>query len=623
MKSYKVKNEAGQEWEVDEDKIDLAAKDGYLPVVTNGKVEHRVDFKDIPLAKKDGYLPKTGDSFMEAKDTFFDSMNQMIPGSGLIDKAVAATYAGMQEVGDIFRDDANKKDFKDRYQEALDSQDTERKVTEEKYPITSTVGSVAGIVPNVMIPNPYGKATGVIGAGQRILANTALSVADSATRNKDELIDEDRGLEDGVLAGGINTAVESLPLVGKVAKVGKRLLPATEGAFESVNKTAAKLGSLVPGTDINSDELFELMSDVSTRRKARNPIDKKVFEKFSEALTTVDDITDDQAAALYKKAEESLFNNVGEDDIEALFGPISDIRARTKAVQSRPELYGRANKILTNVDGILSLGTETERFKNMPTFGKTIEDIAESPAAGAVPNVLAHRLIEARRYIDDVTKNVDYDKMLKTERAQIIAARDSINRAFDGAPSAKPLREADEWYSNFTQKKKNALNKLEMPLPSGKREFTPEKVEQFLKSEAAQSKFIEREIKEFGDFMAATDVEGAGAAKGVFDYFNKAKETTSMMRELEKLKRASGGPSSQSINTIAQIYGIAQTSGVSILALPITNPSAWMKLVDSVGSSAEKGFLNKVTEASRKVLETLPPNVVTRMYMMGREDEEK
>lgn len=84
MATYKVKNEAGTEFEVDQNKVGEAEKDGFLPVVTNGKQEHRVSFSDLPLAKKDGFQLKTDESFLEGLSTFSDSMGQMIPGSGLI-----------------------------------------------------------------------------------------------------------------------------------------------------------------------------------------------------------------------------------------------------------------------------------------------------------------------------------------------------------------------------------------------------------------------------------------------------------------------------------------------------------------------------------------------------------
>jgi len=58
MAGYKVRNDKGQEFDVDEDKIHEAEKDGYLPVVSNGKEEHRVSLQDMPMAMKDGFSPK-------------------------------------------------------------------------------------------------------------------------------------------------------------------------------------------------------------------------------------------------------------------------------------------------------------------------------------------------------------------------------------------------------------------------------------------------------------------------------------------------------------------------------------------------------------------------------------
>jgi hypothetical protein len=57
MSSFTVKDESGSTFQVDESKIADAEKDGFLPVVTNGKDEHRVAFSDLSLAMKDGYSP--------------------------------------------------------------------------------------------------------------------------------------------------------------------------------------------------------------------------------------------------------------------------------------------------------------------------------------------------------------------------------------------------------------------------------------------------------------------------------------------------------------------------------------------------------------------------------------
>lgn len=57
MKSYKVRNESGETFEVDEDKLSDAEKDGFLPVVSNGEEEHRVSPSDMQKAMADGFHP--------------------------------------------------------------------------------------------------------------------------------------------------------------------------------------------------------------------------------------------------------------------------------------------------------------------------------------------------------------------------------------------------------------------------------------------------------------------------------------------------------------------------------------------------------------------------------------
>ena len=57
MREFTVRNDKGESFQVDEDKIQSAEKDGYYPVVSNGGQEHLVPFKDLHLAEKDGFSP--------------------------------------------------------------------------------------------------------------------------------------------------------------------------------------------------------------------------------------------------------------------------------------------------------------------------------------------------------------------------------------------------------------------------------------------------------------------------------------------------------------------------------------------------------------------------------------
>lgn len=546
---------------------------------------------------------------------------QMIPGSGIIDKIGAASYATQQEVGDLFRDDANKKDWKDRYQKVLDDQDVERKTLEDKYPVADTAGMAVGMVPNILIPTPGAAMKGAAGIATRVLGNTAISAADSATRNKDELIDLEAGQDAALLSGGISAGVEALPLVGKGLKAAKRMLPGTEDAYDFVNKGAAKLGSMVPGTDINSDELYELMKNKQGRLDARNAsknknVGDRIFEGTAATFKELDNVTDKQATEIYETAEKNFIESIRPQEISDLYLAGKQIEKQTEVINKRPELFGRAKRVIDNVDEIIKRGDVSEI--ELPTANKMIDDLADEIGEKELSQLTAQRMLSARRYIDDVTKNTDFDKMLKSERDEILRARKFINEALDNTSSAKELREADKFYSEFAQQKKNAFNKLEVPLPAGGRDFTPEKMEQFFKSEAAQAKFIQREMDKFGELISKQSVEGAEITSTVNKVLNEAKGVFGMARQLEDLKRSSGGPSSQSINAAMQAFGAYASSGSSLLLLPITNPSAWMKLVDVLGETAASPFIQKITEASKEVMKK-SPQLTTRLYLMGQE----
>lgn len=57
MRTFKVRDESGTEFEVDESKISEAERDGFLPVVSNGTESFRVSVSDLPKAQQDGFSP--------------------------------------------------------------------------------------------------------------------------------------------------------------------------------------------------------------------------------------------------------------------------------------------------------------------------------------------------------------------------------------------------------------------------------------------------------------------------------------------------------------------------------------------------------------------------------------
>jgi len=89
---------------------------------------------------------------------------------------------------------------------------------------------------------------------------------------------------------------------------------------------------------------------------------------------------------------------------------------------------------------------------------------------------------------------------------------------------------------------------------------------------------------------------------------------------LEGLKRSSGGPTSQAVNVLLQAGGGIATGGWSLLALPMSNPSGWLKIIDSA-APIEKKFLEKISTASRELLRRYP-RAASQLYILSKKDNE-
>lgn len=440
------------------------------------------------------------------------------------------------------------------------------------------------------------------------------------------------GIAQDTLTGGVigGVAQKALPaamnLAGKGikggAKLASKVIPGSEGALPIVNQTVAKLGSLVPGTDIDAHQLNELLSDTTSRRAARalkepGKLDR-IGQGTSDLFNEVADLSENQMSTAYNKGKRELFEKM--TDADAAKFDFAEINRIKGAVDQRPELFGRAGKVLNQVDGILTKGGVDEigkKTQDMP-FDFLTKNFKLSDAA----SIQANRLLEGRKFIDDVTKNVDYEKMLKSEKDMIVKTRQAINKQIDKLTGSKSLRNADAVFSEYAPAKKDAFFKLETPLPSGGREINADTAVAFLKSDKAQSRFIESKLADLGEIMTKLDVPGNNAIKDLNEtVISTVKENFKVLSKLEDLKRASGGPSSQAINTLMQLGGVYSTGGLSLLAIPITNPAAWMKLVDGADQSL-KPFLMKISDAARKVAKERP-QLAARLYVVGKQQAEK
>lgn len=157
MKSYSVKNESGQTFEVDEDKVAQAERDGFLPVVSNGKDEHRVSFNDLQLAEQDGFKPVLTSTakpsvitsavrkgFQGLTSSFLDE------GAGVVNAVLRAggleNTVGPFENITFANDYPTAEDLKNAYRAGRDDMRNALKTDSEVNPITSGVAEIGGAI---------------------------------------------------------------------------------------------------------------------------------------------------------------------------------------------------------------------------------------------------------------------------------------------------------------------------------------------------------------------------------------------------------------------------------------------------------------------------------------------
>lgn len=161
--------------------------------------------------------------------------NEAAPFSGLMDKAVAGTYAGAQEIGDVFRDDKNKKPFSERYSEALKQEKDWRDKAKAAAPDAATAGNIAGSATNFTM--------GAVGGGPvgRVVGSAALAGVDQGTRNDDKLFDPEKAADAATLAGmfgvggeALGAAAQSKPAQAAAGYIGDK----TKGLADYLKKMA-------------------------------------------------------------------------------------------------------------------------------------------------------------------------------------------------------------------------------------------------------------------------------------------------------------------------------------------------------------------------------------------------
>lgn len=217
MRILKVRDEQGQEFEVDADKISEAEQDGFLPVVRNAKgEEHRVSFQDLPTAKQDGFdlvgatpLPRVVDS------------------ESPVSKLEAAIRGGAQGIALEFADEAEARARaalgQGEYEDILPQVRDRFKQAAQEQPVTYYGSDVAG---SFLVPVPgLGLASKAI-KGTNLAAKAGRAAAAGATG--------------GALVGAGSSEAEDVSGIATDAAKGAAMGAAIAPALESVGKLAVK-----------------------------------------------------------------------------------------------------------------------------------------------------------------------------------------------------------------------------------------------------------------------------------------------------------------------------------------------------------------------------------------------
>jgi hypothetical protein len=310
MKAYKVKNDSGELFEVDEDKLHEAERDGYLPVVSNGKEEHRVASADLSKAEADGYKPLlSAPDISEIESGWRGSVQGA--SLGLADEGIGFGEA----LWDIATTDKELKDFQDLYGQHRDESREANKAAQEANPNSYLAGNIGGSIATAFVP----------GLG----ALNAAKGAKLATQ-----------VGKGALAGGIagfgSSDAEGVELLKDTA-TGVGFGAAVPVAFKGAGKVVSKLDDVTGASD-RAKAVAQYLSD-----KAKKLPETFVKHGLDLPQEAIDAIKGD------KNLLEASKNAMSEDELIDLIEQQS-----VGAIKNQSKLSNDAWAQLTKTDDLIN-----------------------------------------------------------------------------------------------------------------------------------------------------------------------------------------------------------------------------------------------------------------------------
>lgn len=609
MSTYKVRNNEGQEFEVEEARIGEAERDGFLPVVSNGKQQHRVSVADLSKALQDGYRPLVATAGAES------SMRGAAQGitAGFADEAYGL-------VGAIVNPTNSDKGFWDRYSDSRDyarGRDTD---AERANPGTFMASNIGGGAASAVLTG--GATAGLKGAaGMGAAAGLGMSEADLTEGEVGQAALDTAfgagvgaagyGAVKGAMAGARGAVAAGkklnpyLAALGRGAKAGGReasesaiqvplvhagqtTVGAVKGAIEEIKQTSAGMGEfkkvakeamkvLRAGENgsigsVSDDEavLAALLSD------GDNPV-KQWFATKSAVLSPGQGSADDylrllntpgeerQAARAFDSRQAAAELRPEIEEVQGLFESARNQRFGQLQNAARETFdTSQADTVLDSLEGTIADVAEINSVPGatkavladvhgMLSQGKGTKQLGlQSGEWGAVdPAERFNRLQKARELID---QQVNWSKREGLGQAEAVLR--SVRGEIDAALKISPDKvEADALYSTSKNLEGNFFGATEFRNQAGGIEVDEGKIKRLLGDSDTAHRF-RNTINQMREYASREDLSPEFRQK-MADTLRKIEEkigTADNKRALGSFRQVAG-PSSPAIERMQSLSG--------------------------------------------------------------------
>lgn len=440
---FKVENANGDIQEVYEDKLSLAAKDGYFPRVTDGEKTFTTDYEKLAEAEKDGFVPsKNVDDYVEQNKGILGSL-----------KVGAGQFADEAAFGipEIIADNTQSAE-----------EVAKRKAIKKENPISNIVGGVGGFVTSTLLGAPLlkaasipAKAAGKMAAQQtgKLVANklaqkiaqkgTELAVEgalySAPTALAEAVTGNPKSAVERIVAGGLGNAVVGGLLQGLPNTLSGTVKRVTKTLDDISDVRAAKFAGLERGTakKLGTEKVKELGRQLKERGQVK--------------LTASGDdlLLSNQAVKDEVMRERARIYSVIDENKASQFKPL-EVAERLQTELGTFNRDSPLNKAVTN-----QLDNTIEAvLQRVPSEGETIT------------------MKEAQDLVSELSKASKFDTSRSSEANTIAKraygiVRDAINEAAEKSGLAikepglkKTLNELNKTFSNAKALDKLIENKI-------------------------------------------------------------------------------------------------------------------------------------------------------------------